>query len=116
VPGANAVTTDLLRPYRGLGPINIQWPRNHDQYHSIQASLNRRFRNGLQFGLNYTWGLSYTGTTITPLRLQHAADGSFTIRADQAEQDELMKNMGLQAHTLKASFVWDLPDWRRGVA
>lgn len=79
-------------------------------YHSIQASLNRRFRNGLQFGLNYTLGLSYVGTTITPLRLDHAADGSFTIRADQAAQDELMKDAGLRAHTVKGSFVWDMPD------
>ena len=75
VPGATALSTDLLRPYRGLGAINIMWPRNHDLFHSIQASLNRRFRNGLQFGVNYTLGLTYTGTTITPLRLQHAADG-----------------------------------------
>ena len=91
IPGARAKTTDLLRPYRGLGAINIQWPRNWDQYHSLQASLNRRFRNGLQFGFNYTLGLSYTGNIITPLRLEHAADGSFSFRADQAEQDELLE-------------------------
>jgi hypothetical protein len=113
VPGATALSTDLLRPYRGLGAINIQWPRNYELYHSIQTSLNRRFRNGLQLGLNYTLGLSYTGTTLTPLRLQHVADGSFSFRDDQAEQDELLKDMGLQRHTLKANFVWDLPDIER---
>ena len=26
----------------------------HDTYHSIQTSFNRRFRNGFQFGVNYT--------------------------------------------------------------
>src|SRR5438132_2625845 len=113
VPGATALSTDLLRPYRGLGAINIMWPRNHDLFHSIQASLNRRFRNGLQFGVNYTLGLTYTGTTITPLRLQHAADGSFSFRPDQADQDALLKNMGLRQHTLKASVVWDMPDLGR---
>lgn len=113
VPGAQAKSTDLLRPYRGLGAINIQWPRNYDQYHSVQASFNRRFRNGLQFGLNYTLGLSYTGNVITPLRLQHAPDGSFSFRADQAEQDELLKQMPLRRHTLKGSFVWDMPDLER---
>ena len=110
VPGARAKSTDLLRPYQGLGAINIQWPRNYDQYHSIQTSFNRRFRNGLQMGLNYTLGLSYTGNVITPLRLDHAADGSFSIRADQAEQDELLKHMPLRRHTWKGSFVWDMPD------
>jgi hypothetical protein len=102
-----------LRPFRGFSAINVQWPRNWDEFHSIQASLNRRFRNGLQFGLNYTLGLSYEGNVITPLRLQHAPDGSFSFRADQAEQDELLKDMGLRAHTIKGSFVWDMPDMDR---
>jgi hypothetical protein len=76
----------------------------------VQAAFNRRFRNGLQFGFNYTLGLSYTGNVITPLRLEHAADGSFSFRADQAEQDELLKHMPLRRHTWKGSLVWDLPD------
>jgi hypothetical protein len=118
VPGATAVTTDLLRPYRGLGALNVMWGRTWNEYHSLQASFNRRYRDGLQFGLNYTLGLSYKGNTITPLRLQHAADGSFSIRADQAEADKLLEDTGLRRHTLKGSFVWDLPDLERdgGVA
>jgi hypothetical protein len=79
----------------------------------MQMSLNRRFRNGLQFGFNYTLGLSYTGNVITPLRLEHAPDGSFQFRADQEEQDELMKQMPLRRHTWKGSFVWDMPDMER---
>jgi hypothetical protein len=113
VPGATALTTDLLRSYRGLGAINMMWGRTWNEYHSLQASFNRRFRNGLQFGLNYTLGLSYTGNTITPLRLQHAADGSFSIRADQADADKLLENTGNRRHVVKGSFVWDLPDIER---
>ena len=113
VPGATALTTDLLRSYRGLGAINVMWGRTWNEYHSVQASLNRRFRDGLQFGLNYTLGLSYTGNTITPLRLQHAADGSFSIRADQAEADRLLQDTGLRRHVVKGSFVWDMPDIER---
>ena len=113
VPGARAKSTDLLRPYKGLGAINIQWPRNYEQYHSLQASWNRRFTNGLQLGLNYALGMSYTGNIITPLRLEHAADGSFSFRADQAQQDELLKQMPLRRHTWKGNFVWDMPDLER---
>jgi hypothetical protein len=121
VPGATAKSTDLLRPYRGLGAINIQWPRNYDLYHSLQTSLNRRFRNGLQFGLNYTLGMSYTGNVITPLRLQHAADGSVSFRPDQADADKALKQMPLRRHTWKGSVVWDMPDlektgFKRGLA
>src|SRR5690606_27499757 len=49
VPGANAFSTDLMRPYRGFGPILRQTPRFWTDFHSIQSSFNRRFLNGWQF-------------------------------------------------------------------
>ena len=115
VPGANANSDDLLRPYRGLGQLTTTWGRANNTYHSIQTSFNRRFRDGIQLGVNYTLGMSYTGNVIptaqgTAVRLQHAADGSFSIRDDQDQYEELMENQGLRRHVLKASFVWDLPD------
>ena len=39
VPGAMAVATELLRPYRGLGAIVPRWPRFHTKYDSIQTCL-----------------------------------------------------------------------------
>ena len=78
--------------------------------------LNRRFSNGVAFGLNYVLGLAYTGTTslqnetVAQVRLQHAADGSDTIRDDQREYEELNRNMGNRRHLIKSNFVWDLPD------
>ena len=42
-PGAAALTTDLLRPFRGYGAINMQWGRFWNDFHSIQTSFNRRF-------------------------------------------------------------------------
>ena len=60
--------------------------------------------------MNYTLGLSNTGTAGNPVRLQHNADGSYAIRTDQAEADELLKDLGLQRHIIKGNLVWDLPD------
>ena len=65
-----ALTTDLLRPYRGLGSIVSTWPRFYTQYDSIQTSYNRRFRNGWQAGLNWTLGIRNKGNTVSPLHLQ----------------------------------------------
>jgi hypothetical protein len=109
-PGGAAVTTDLLRPYRGIGSISTIWGTYWNGYDSIQTSFNRRFRNGVQATLNYTLGLRTIGTTSSPLRLQHAPDGSFSIRADQAEADELLRNTGNRPHVIRGQFVWDLPD------
>jgi hypothetical protein len=109
-PGATAYSTDLLRPYRGLGQVGFNFPDFHETYHSIQTSFNRRFRDGVAFGLNYTLGLAWNGNIGLVQRLQHSADGTYALRADQAEYEELNKDMGNRRHLLKANFLWDLPD------
>jgi hypothetical protein len=111
-PGATAYSTDLLRPYRGLGQVGFNFPDFHETYHSLQTSLNRRFRDGIAFGLAYTLGLAWEGNIGLVQRLQHSADGSYAIRADQGEYEGLNKDMGNRRHLLKANFLWDLPDVR----
>ena len=110
VPGAAAYSTNLLRPLRGLSNVNDQETRFWDEYHSIQMSLNRRFRNGLAFGTNYNLGLSLKGNTGLLLRLQHAADGTISVRSDQADYEKLNENLNLQRHVIKSFAVWDLPN------
>jgi hypothetical protein len=87
-----------------------------DTYHSIQTAFQRRFQGGFSAGVNYTLGLSLKGNTgggnpAAPiLRLQHAADGTISTRADQADFEKLFEDLGLQRHVLKANAVWDMPD------
>jgi Carboxypeptidase regulatory-like domain len=115
VPGASAYTSNLLRPFRGLSNVNEQQTRFWDEYHSIQTSLNRRFQNGLAFGTNYTLGLSFKGNTGLHLRLQHAPDGTISIREDQADYEKLNENLALQRHVIKSYAVWDLPNAPAGL-
>jgi hypothetical protein len=105
--GATAVSTDLMRAFRGYSAINQNVSRGWNTYHSLQLSFTRRFRNGISWGFNDTIGLSSTGSTAA--RLQHNADGSVTYRSDQAEADKLMQVDPIR-HTMKGNFVWDLPD------
>jgi hypothetical protein len=109
VPGATAYTTNLLRPFRGYAAINEQQTQFWDTYHSIQMSLNRRYRNGLSFGTNYTLGLSLKGNTGLQSRLQHAPDGTISLRADQEEYEKLNETLALQRHVIKSYAVWNLP-------
>ncbi len=109
VPGASAYTSNLLRAFRGLSNVNEQQTRYWDEYHSIQMSVNRRFQNGLAFGTNYTLGLSFKGNTGLFLRLQHAPDGTISIRDDQAAYEKLNENLALQRHVIKSYAVWNLP-------
>ena len=80
-PDASALPTDLMRAFKGYGSITQFTQRGSNLYHSIQSSINRRFRNGLSFGLNYTLGLSFTGNSNA--RLEHDANGNLRYRADQ---------------------------------
>jgi len=114
VAGAAALSTDFLRPYRGLGSIFTSWGRFWTQYDSIQTSFNRRFRAGWQAGLNWTWSLRTEGNTGSPLHLQHAADGTLGIWPGQEQADELLKNVGNRPHIIKANFLWQLPNIHAG--
>jgi hypothetical protein len=109
-PGGSAVVADQMRAIRGFSAINQTASWLHRTYHSVQLSFQRRFSHGLSFGFNDTMGIDDHQNT-TP-RLQHNPDGSFSVRADQAQADELLGNNNPQAHIMKANFVWDLPDLR----
>ena len=105
-PGATAVSTNLLRAYRGYGAITEQWDRAWRTYHSVQLSFQRRFKDGLAFGFTDTLGLYDHQSSA--VRLQHNPDGSFQIRADQAQADALL-GQNNPPQVLRANFVWALP-------
>ena len=108
IPGSNAVSEDRMRGYRGYGDITQQWGRGRRTYHSLQLSLQRRFRSGFSFGVNDT--ITVADHQNTAPRLQHNSDGSFSIRDDQAEADRLLGRTVANRHILKGNFIWDLPD------
>ena len=107
---ANALTGNLLRPYPGYNIIAQQTTDFHDTYHSLQFTLNRRYRNGYAFGINYTRGLSFTGNTGLQKRIQHNPDGSFSIRADQAQYEALNQNLDLRPNVIKANALYNIPN------
>jgi hypothetical protein len=109
IPGATALPTDLLRPYRGLGIIFSSWGRFWTQYDAIQTAFSRRFSHGWQAGLNWTWSLRYVGDTTSPLHFIHNADGSLSTDPRQAQLDAVLNNAGNRPHTIKGNFVWQLP-------
>jgi len=108
--GSNTLPQNNLRAVKGYAGITQQQNRGWRTYHSIQLSLNRRFRNGLSFGVFDVIGLY--DRQQSGARLQHNPDGSYSFRADQAEADELLGENNPVRNTVRANFVWDLPDLR----
>ena len=83
-PGASAYSTNLLRPFVGLGTIGQNTTDFHDTYHSIQASVNRRFSHGFSFAAAYTYGISLTGNTGLVKHYVHNSDGTISPWSGQA--------------------------------
>jgi Carboxypeptidase regulatory-like domain len=107
-PGGAAVANDLMRAYRGYAAINMRQFNAWRTFQSLQMSVNRRFRDGISFGFNDTWVL--LDHANSGARIQHAADGSFSFRSDQAKADEMLTYVIPNQHIFKGNFVWDLPD------
>jgi hypothetical protein len=105
--GNSAVSSNLMRSFKGFGSINSSLARGWFTSHSVQFGVNRRFSNGLGFVLNDTVLLVSKGSTAA--RYQHNSDGTFAERADQAQADALLGNFVPTVHTLKGDFVYAIP-------
>jgi carboxypeptidase family protein len=106
-PGATAVSQDRLRAFRGYGAIQQQWGRGWRTYHSVQVSAQRRFHRGISFGVNDT--ISLYDHQSTGVRLQHDAEGRYSVRADQAQADRLLGRAVGNRHIIKGNAIWELP-------
>lgn len=70
-PAGGVLPDNFFRPYPGYGTITYRTTGLTSNYHSLQAQVTRRFKNGLEFGLAYTWSRamdfadSYDGSVAT---------------------------------------------------
>jgi hypothetical protein len=116
-PGASAYSTNLLRPYVGLGTIGQNTSTFHDTYHSLQVAVNRRFSHGLSFGASYTYGISLTGNTGLLLHYVYGASGTTpTLWPGQAAYEALNNNLDRRPHFLKFNSTWEAPGVTRAGA
>jgi hypothetical protein len=111
IPGATAYTTDLLRPYRGIGAVNTTWPRFWSQYDSLQVSYNRRMKNHWQAGLSWTYSLRYDGNTYSQPHLVHNSDGTIGFASNQKQLDDIFHNQGRRPNMIKANGVYQVPQF-----
>jgi carboxypeptidase family protein/TonB-dependent receptor-like protein len=60
--GANALSAAFLKRYPGYDQIGLRTFGGSSNYHSMQATLSKRFGSSIDFGLAYTWSKAM-GTT-----------------------------------------------------
>jgi hypothetical protein len=113
VPGAMALQVDFLRPYQGYGDISLIEPVAKSNYNSLQMSLNRRFKDGLLLGINYTWSKAL-GTVSNDL------PGITDVGAPRPDGNQQKANYAPlnfdRRHSFVANFVYALPRKQGGNA
>ena len=115
--GATAVSTDRMRAFRGYGAIQQQWGRGWRTSHSLQLSLQRRFRNGFSFGFNDTITLADHSNTFDPTNPGTARSARCSTTRTARTRSAPIRQTRTAArtdrpnrHVMKGNFVWDLPD------
>ena len=103
-PGSQA-SRRLIQPLANVATINYFDPSNKSTYHGLQAKLNKRFSQGLQFLASYTFSksLDYAGAP---------ASGGGAVGGPQSVTlfDESRGPSGFDVkHRFVLSYVWELP-------
>jgi hypothetical protein len=90
----------FLRPMVGYTDVNmVEWASSSN-YHSLQATANRRFARGLDFGLAYTWSKA----------MNYQDDDDAAISALVSPRVWQYGLAGYdRTHVLKLNFVWAVP-------
>jgi hypothetical protein len=99
-----SLTCDSRRPIPYLRGINNTTTFGYGNYHGMTAKLERRFSNGLQYLVSYTYGhaLATSGTTLSGAEGLTAKDPrDFSTSYASASWD--------RRHSMVASFLYDLP-------
>ncbi|MBI4902545.1 MAG: carboxypeptidase regulatory-like domain-containing protein [Acidobacteria bacterium] len=96
----NPIDVRYLRPYIGYGNINYYNYDANSSYHSLQTTVNHRFRRGLQGGVAWTWSkaMDYSDSDTAQL---------------SALVDRRIWNYGKagfdRTHILKAHWIYAVP-------
>ena len=108
VPGSTALTTDLLRPYKGYGGIRWWDATGYSNYHALQTSINRRFDNGFMFSVFYVYSKTLgIGSTDWSSRIPYASDAeNKRINYSYTDYD--------RPHNFVVNFVYQTPKFAKG--
>jgi len=104
-----ALTSNLLRPIKGYSDVLFMETAGSSNYHSLQASANRRFTRGLQFGVSWTWSkaMEFAGgdttavSVLVPIRVWNYGPSGND-----------------RTHVLRVNWLWAVPKtpWRHVAA
>ncbi|HMY75741.1 MAG TPA: hypothetical protein PLQ88_28220, partial [Blastocatellia bacterium] len=98
--GRFAFQPDFLRPFPGYGTVQMKTFGGSSNYHSLQATLQRRFKQGITFGMAYTFSKALgTASDVEGNFINIVCSRCFDYRLLSFDR----------RHILNFNYVWDLP-------
>ncbi|MFP5227363.1 MAG: TonB-dependent receptor domain-containing protein [Acidobacteriota bacterium] len=100
---SNTTLLNRIRPYLGYDAINAIEPWFNSNYHSLQAAIQKRFRDGSLVDANYTWSKAMTNNQTDR---STAVQNLYNIAGEYGPAQYDIRNM------FNADFVYALPFFR----
>ncbi|MEZ5351411.1 MAG: carboxypeptidase regulatory-like domain-containing protein [Bryobacteraceae bacterium] len=104
---ATTTVAQLQRPYPWLTGLTHQWgAQAHSSYHALQTKFRKRYANGLQFLLAYTWSKTIDDVSSVAGFLGDQNPG-YT-NNNRRDLDRSLSAMHIP-HNLVFNYQWELP-------
>ena len=98
-PANSSIPQDALRPYPGIGGAETTLQEGSSKYNALQVSVQRRFTNGFQYNISYTYSKAFD-----------MADNIYSVVTDTYNPSYNWQLAGFnQTHNLIFTYVYDLP-------
>src|SRR5262249_31931988 len=98
---------NALRPFRGLGVINLAENAGRSRYNGLQMNLERRSATGLQVGVSYTLSRSRDNASSLTDNLPNAYDDrAYYGISDFDRMHELIMNIICELPLLRQSTIF----------
>jgi hypothetical protein len=101
-----------------VSQAGIFWADSNSSYNALQLDLNRRFVQGLQFRLNYTWSKNLdNGSAVSASQAQNQPNGALNPYDNSRDWGPSAMNV---RHSANGNFTYELPfgagqPWLNGV-
>ena len=100
---SNTTLLNRIRPYLGYDAINAIEPWFTSNYHSLQASVQKRFPDGSTMAANYTWSKALTDNQTDR---STAVQNVYNIKGEYGPAQYDIRNM------FNADFIYAIPFFR----
>jgi hypothetical protein len=105
---ATALPDNFFRPYMGFAGINLQQDDLTANYNSLQARLTRRFHNGLEFGVNYTYSRTMDYGTCSSTGCSDSYNFSSAVYQNLRAWNYGPASYDIK-HNISINYLWALP-------